>query len=66
MGGEYAHYSTDLTHVLPINGRFTTRQEQVYNAVLHILYNAQQLLRPRLSFEEYHQAVVEWVEAERA
>ncbi|AXI24522.1 Metallopeptidase family M24 [Cardinium endosymbiont of Sogatella furcifera] len=64
VGAEYAHYSADLTRVIPIDGKFTTRQRQVYNAVLRILKAAQALLRPGLSFTAYHKAVGEWVEAE--
>ncbi|WP_419241531.1 aminopeptidase P N-terminal domain-containing protein [Cardinium endosymbiont of Nabis limbatus] len=64
VGAEYANYSADLTRVIPIDGKFTTRQQQVYQAVLRILKAAQGLLRPGLSFVDYHKAVVEWVEAE--
>lgn len=64
VGAEYANYSTDLTRVIPIDGKFTTRQGQVYNAVLRILKAGQALLRPGLSFSDYHKAVGEWVEKE--
>ncbi|MEF2229041.1 MAG: aminopeptidase P family protein [Candidatus Cardinium sp.] len=64
VGAEYAHYSADLTRVIPIDGKFTTRQRQVYNAVLRILKAAQAVLRPGLSFTDYYKAVGEWVEAE--
>jgi len=33
----YANYNSDLTRTLPVNGRFTRRQKQVYNAVLRVL-----------------------------
>lgn len=64
VGAEYANYSADVTRVIPIDGQFTTRQRKVYNAVLRILKTAQGLLRPGLSFVDYHNAVGEWVEAE--
>ncbi|TSJ80888.1 MAG: Xaa-Pro aminopeptidase [Candidatus Cardinium sp.] len=64
VGAEYANYSADVTRVIPIDGKFTTRQRKVYNAVLRILKAAQALLRPGLSFASYHKAVGEWVEAE--
>ena len=33
----YAYYNADLTRTIPVNGRFTRRQRQVYNAVLRVL-----------------------------
>ncbi len=33
----YANYNSDLTRTIPVNGRFTRRQRQVYNAVLRVL-----------------------------
>ncbi len=33
----YANYQSDLTRTIPVNGRFTPRQRQVYDAVLRSL-----------------------------
>jgi len=33
----YANYNSDLTRTIPVNGRFTRRQRQVYDAVLRVL-----------------------------
>ncbi len=33
----YANYNADLTRTLPVSGRFTRRQKQVYDAVLRVL-----------------------------
>jgi Xaa-Pro aminopeptidase len=33
VGAEYANYSSDLTRTIPVNGKFTERQKQIYNAV---------------------------------
>lgn len=32
-GGEYAHYAADITRTVPVNGRFTGRQREIYNLV---------------------------------
>lgn len=32
--GEYSMYATDITRTLPANGKFTTRQREIYNIVL--------------------------------
>jgi Xaa-Pro aminopeptidase len=57
VGAEYANYSSDLTRCLPVNGRFTTRQKAVYNAVLHVKNEAQKLLVPGTIMAEYHKQV---------
>ncbi len=37
VAASYANYNSDLTRTIPINGRFTRRQRQVYDAVLRVL-----------------------------
>jgi Xaa-Pro aminopeptidase len=37
VAASYANYNSDLTRTIPVNGRFTRRQRQVYNAVLRVL-----------------------------
>lgn len=34
VGGEYAHYAADITRTLPVSGRFTPRQREIYEIVL--------------------------------
>ncbi len=34
VGGEYSMYATDITRTLPVNGRFTPRQREIYDIVL--------------------------------
>jgi Xaa-Pro aminopeptidase len=34
VGGEYGYYSADVTRTVPINGKFTPRQRQLYDLVL--------------------------------
>jgi len=36
VAASYANYNADLTRTIPVNGRFTRRQRQVYNAVLRV------------------------------
>lgn len=44
FGAEYANYNADITRCLPINGKFSARQKQVYEAVLRILKTAKKML----------------------
>jgi Xaa-Pro aminopeptidase len=37
VGAGYANYNADLTRTIPVNGKFTKRQKQIYNAVLRVL-----------------------------
>lgn len=57
FGAEYANYASDLTRCVPVNGRFTKRQRDVYNAVLHVKNEATKLLTPGIMMNEYHKEV---------
>ena len=37
VGACYANYNADLTRTIPVGGRFSRRQKQVYNAVLRVM-----------------------------
>ncbi len=54
FGAEYANYASDLTRCIPVNGKFTTRQKEVYNAVLHVKNEATKLLIPGTMLKDYH------------
>ena len=54
VGAEYANYSSDLTRCVPVNGRFTSRQREIYNAVLSVKNDAEKLLVPGTFLGEYH------------
>lgn len=64
VGAEYANYSSDLTRCVPVNGRFTARQKAVYNSVLNVKKQAEQLLVPGTIMAEYHKEVGKFMEAE--
>jgi Xaa-Pro aminopeptidase len=56
-GVDYANYASDMTRVIPVNGRFTQRQKDVYNAVLRVMREATKLLKPGTMLMDYHQIV---------
>lgn len=64
FGAEYANYAADLTRTIPVNGRFSERQADVYNAVLRVLNTAKELLKPGVLIEDYHKAVGKLMETE--
>lgn len=59
VAAEYANYASDLTRCLPVNGRFTKRQKEVYNAVLRVMKGATKMLTVGNTFEKYNKAVGE-------
>jgi Xaa-Pro aminopeptidase len=57
FGCEYGNYASDLTRSIPVNGRFTQRQKDVYNAVLRVMKFATGMLRPGTTLEAYSKEV---------
>ncbi len=57
VAAEYANYASDLTRCVPVNGKFTKRQKEVYNAVLRVHRAAAKLLMPGQTFDKYNKAV---------
>ncbi len=64
FGAEYANYAADLTRCVPVSGRFTNRQKQVYNAVFRVLNEATAMLVAGNTIEEYHKEVGKIMERE--
>jgi len=64
FGAEYANYASDLTRCFPVNGKFTARQKDVYNAVLRVKKGATKLLVPGTYLKDYHVAVGKLMEKE--
>src|SRR5437016_3684567 len=46
VAASYANYNADLTRTIPVDGRFTRRQRQVYDAVLRVLRTASRAATP--------------------
>ena len=59
VGAEYGNYAADMTRCIPVSGKFTDRQRDVYNAVLSVMRDAMNLLRPGVTLREYHVQVGE-------
>jgi Xaa-Pro aminopeptidase len=57
FGAEYGGYCADLTRTVPVNGKFTKRQKEVYNACLHLHDYAKSLLKPGITIVKYHDMV---------
>jgi Xaa-Pro aminopeptidase len=46
VAASYANYNADMTRTIPVSGRFSRRQRQVYNAVLRVLRQSIRGLTP--------------------
>ena len=57
FGAEYNNYASDLTRCVPVNGRFTDRQKEVYKSVLTVMNEAKKLLKPGVYLSEYEESV---------
>jgi len=57
VGAEYANYSSDMSRTIPVSGRFSDRQKEVYNAVLRVKNEATKMLIPGALWKEYHKEV---------
>lgn len=59
FGALYGGYCADLTRTIPVNGKFTKRQKEVYNACLHLHNYAKSILKPGISIINYTDKVGE-------
>jgi len=64
FGAEYGNYAADLSRSIPVNGQFTERQRDVYNAVLRVMKQAKKMLVPGNTIEAYHVEVGKIMEEE--
>ena len=64
VAAEYAGWASDLTRTVPVNGKFTKRQRDVYDAVLRVFRGANGILRPGNTPMEYQKQVIELMERE--
>jgi len=64
FGAEFANYAADLTRSVPVNGKFTKRQRDVYNAVLRVMRAATQMLVVGNTIPKYHEEVGKVMEQE--
>jgi Xaa-Pro aminopeptidase len=46
FGAEYGNYCADLTRTIPVNGKFTKRQKEIYDACLAVHMHAKKMLKP--------------------
>ncbi len=58
----YGNYNSDTTRCIPVNGKFSKRQKEVYSSVLYCLKKGSQLLKPGILPADYEKQMVALVE----
>ena len=64
VAASYANYNADLTRTIPVSGRFTRRQRQVYNAVLRVLRAVSEAATPGKLPKQWQKEAEAFVEKE--
>lgn len=59
VAAEYANYASDLSRTIPVNGKYTSRQREVYDAVLRCKKYAETLLISGNDWHTYHKQMGE-------
>ncbi|BBE30288.1 Xaa-Pro aminopeptidase [Tepiditoga spiralis] len=55
LGAAYNHYSADISRTFPVNGKFTQRQKDVYNAVLKAQKEVEKNAKPGVTLIELNE-----------
>lgn len=57
MGADVGYYAGDCSRTIPVSGRFTKRQRQIYEACLRVLKQAMDLMQCGKKMQEFHAEV---------
>ena len=59
FGARYGGYNADLTRTVPVSGKFTKRQKELYNGCLDLHRYCASILKPGITLDKYHEKVGE-------
>ncbi|MCK4737256.1 MAG: aminopeptidase P N-terminal domain-containing protein, partial [Sulfurimonas sp.] len=51
-GSEYRHYASDITRTIPVNGKFTEPQKELYNLILRVQLKIINMIKPHVKRSE--------------
>jgi Xaa-Pro aminopeptidase len=57
FGAEYANYAADCTRTVPVNGKFSKRQKELYDACLRVFRNTSRLIQPGTRIDDINKEV---------
>ena len=64
LGAQWNYYNADITRTIPISGRFTERQKEVYNAVLRVNKRVIDTIKPGVVYKELNKQARKWIAEE--
>ena len=64
FGAEFANYASDISRTIPINGKFSPRQKQVYEACLRVFEYGKTLYIPGMTISKVYKKICEAMEKE--
>lgn len=64
LGAQCNYYNADITRTFPVNGKFTERQKEVYNAVLRVNERVINTIKPGLEYKDINEMSREWIAEE--
>ncbi|MGL5351786.1 MAG: aminopeptidase P N-terminal domain-containing protein, partial [Clostridium sp.] len=64
LGAQCNYYNGDISRTFPVNGKFTERQKEVYNAVLRINEKVIETMKPGINFLDLNKQAKEWIAEE--
>ena len=64
FGAEYANYTADLSRTIPVSGKFTRRQKELYNTVLRVQKEIKKLYVPGNTINDLNNKTNELMERE--
>ena len=64
LGAEYNCYNADISRTFPVNGKFTERQKEVYNAVLRVNEEIINLIKPVMKYKYVNEKATELIAEE--
>lgn len=66
LGASYQYYNADITRTFPVNGKFTSRQKEIYDIVLRANKLVEALAKPGVTTKGLNEEVIKFYEVELA
>ncbi|MGL5647308.1 MAG: M24B family metallopeptidase, partial [Clostridium sp.] len=64
LGAQWNYYNGDISRTIPINGKFSKRQKEVYEAVLSVNERVIEAMKPGVNFIDLNNKATEWIAEE--
>ncbi len=55
LGAEYKYYCSDISRTIPVNGKFTDRQKEIYSIVLNAMKAVEESAKPGVTLKDLNE-----------